>query len=118
MPWPRASVAVKALPPPRLLYSALAVRPNPRWPRPALSFLESNDRRLRHRHAVRGQAPVLACVREVRRRESLWADRGERLREIDVHEDPGRGAGGERVIGADRIQLKEPGQKPTRAIVA
>src|SRR3989442_927529 len=34
------------------------------------------------------------------------------------HEDSGRGAGAERGVGGDRIQLKEAGQKPTRAVVA
>src|SRR5216683_2018221 len=45
-------------------------------------------------------------------------DGGERLRQVHVHEDSGRGVGAERGVGGDRIQLKEPGQNPTRAIVA
>src|SRR5882672_12275072 len=31
---------------------------------------------------------------------------------------PGRGVGAERGVGGDRIQLKEPGQEPSRAVVA
>jgi len=34
-----------------------------------------------------GASPFFGCLREVRRGKSLWADRRERLRQVDVHED-------------------------------
>ena len=57
-----------------------------------LFWKASIDRRLRHRHAVRGQAPVRERLRQVRRRQPLRPDRRQRLRQVDVHEDPRRRA--------------------------
>ena len=60
-------------------------------------------------HPVRSQAPVRERQRQVRRRQPLRADRGQRVRQVDVHEDhrrrPGT-LGGQRVAGAGRA----PGQ--------
>ena len=46
--------------------------------------------RSKSRNPVRRQAAVRKRVDQVRRRQPLWADRRQRLRQVDADEDPGR----------------------------
>ncbi|CAG9257547.1 hypothetical protein BDI4_560071 [Burkholderia diffusa] len=62
-----------------------------------------------HHDAIRAEALVREYLGQIRRGQPLWSDRRERLRQVDLHEDPGRRPRAERRqrrAGAERA----PGQ--------
>ncbi len=52
--------------------------------------------RFQHHPAIRRQTAVRKCVRQVRRRQPLWPDRRQRLRQVHLHEDSRRRTGADR----------------------
>src|SRR5690606_12590136 len=70
---------------------------------------QSLDFYRQHHHAVRRQAAVRERFRQIRQRQPLRPDRRQRLRQVDLHENPRWGSGAVRRPGDARTQ-RAPGQ--------